>query len=74
MAQDFEQPESKPPDEQAEVLACRGEDGVRGVAGAVGEVISLHAMLGLDVSDDRLDGGAALEVSLDLGRYAAFLA
>jgi hypothetical protein len=33
-----------------------------------------HAVLGLEMADDGLDGGSAFELTLDGGRHAAFLA
>ena len=49
----------------AEVVAGGGEDGVCGVAVGPGKVVSAHAMLGLGVSDDRLDRRAAAEFAFD---------
>jgi hypothetical protein len=37
-----------------------GEDGVDAVAVLALEVIAAHSMVGLEVADHRLDGGAAL--------------
>ena len=72
--QDLGQQKPEPEDQEAEVVAGSGEDGVDGVAGLVGEVVSAHAVLGLEVSDDRLDGGPASELAFDLIGDAALLA
>jgi hypothetical protein len=37
-------------------------------------VILAHAVLGLQVADNRLDGGAALHLTADLGGHATRLA
>jgi hypothetical protein len=37
-------------------------------------VVAAHAVLGLEVADDRLDGGPAPELAFDLGVQAALLA
>jgi hypothetical protein len=42
-----------------EVVADGGEDGIDTVAIAALEVVAAHAVLALDVADDRLDGDAA---------------
>src|SRR5258708_38796701 len=63
--QDYGHQESQPFEQAAEVVASGGEDGVSGVAMSSGEVVSAHAMLGLDVSDDRFDRGAAPPVAFD---------
>jgi hypothetical protein len=56
----------EPAEEQGEVVAGGGEDGVDAVAFASFEIISVHAVLGLDMADDGLDGGALTgEESLD---------
>ena len=67
------QQEPQPPDQEAEVVADGGEYGVDGVAGAVSEMIAAHAVLGLEMADDGLDGGPPLELAFDLGRDAALL-
>src|SRR3546814_16792138 len=43
----------QPADEEAEVVAGGGEDGVGVVAVAALEIVALHAVIGLDVADDR---------------------
>src|SRR6478736_9507678 len=55
----------EPPQEQAEVIAGCGEDGVDAVADAAFEIVALHAVLGLDVTDDGLDSRAALHLATD---------
>ena len=45
----------EPAQEQAEVVAGRGEHGIDPVAVAAFEVIAAHPGLGLDVPNDRLD-------------------
>jgi hypothetical protein len=39
----------------------------------MGEVIATHAVMFLEVADDRLDRGASFELVLDLGGDAALL-
>ena len=64
----------EPTQEQAEVVAGSGEHGVDAVAVASCEVIAAHPMFGLDVPNDRLDGGAAAHLTADRGGDAAHLA
>lgn len=45
----------QPPEQEAEVVAGGGEDGIDGIALAVPEIVPAHAVLGLHVTDDRLD-------------------
>ena len=45
----------EPAQEQTEVVAGSGEHGVDAVAVAPFEVIAAHPVLGLDVTNDRLD-------------------
>ena len=58
---------------QAEVVAGGGEDGVDGVARAEPEIVAAHAVLGFEMADDGLDGGAAAQFALDLVGHAPFL-
>ena len=51
-----------------------GEHGVDGVAAGVGKVIAAHAVMLLEMADDRLNGGTPFELALDLRRDAALLA
>jgi hypothetical protein len=66
--------ESQPFEQAAEVVAGGGEDGVDGVALGAGEIVSAHSVLGLGVSDDRLDGGPMAEFAFDDLGDAASLA
>lgn len=50
------QRKSEPPEQQAEVVADGGEDGVDGVAAGMGEVIAVHSVVGFEMPDDGLDG------------------
>lgn len=63
----------EPSQEQAEVIAGCGEDGVDAVAEAPLEIVAVHAVLGLDVADDGLDGRATLHLAADGSRDAADL-
>src|SRR6476620_6822292 len=51
----------------------RGQDGVDAVADAAFEVVAVHAVLGLDVADDGLDGRTTLHLAPDGSRGAADL-
>ena len=51
--------------QQVEVEAGGGEHGVAAVAVAALEVVATHAVLGLEVTDHRLDRGAALHLAAD---------
>jgi hypothetical protein len=64
----------EPAQEQAEIVAGRGEHGIDAVAVAACEVIAAHPVFGLHVPNDRLDGGAATHLAADRGRDAAYLA
>src|ERR1051325_7227316 len=55
----------QPAQEQAEVVAGGGEDGVDAIAVAALQVVAAHAVLALDVADHRLDAGAALHLAAD---------
>ncbi len=72
--QDLSAQKPEPEEQESEILPGGGQDGVDGVALAVCEVVSAHSMLGFEVSDDRLDGGAASELSFDLIGDASLLA
>ncbi len=63
----------EPSQQQAEVVAGRGENGVDAVAEASLEIISVHAVLGLDVADDGLDSRATLHLATDGSGDAADL-
>lgn len=45
-----------PVEQEAEVVSGGGEDGIDGVAGGVGEIVSLHPVPALQVADDGFDG------------------
>src|SRR3546814_11743027 len=55
----------QPADEEAEVVAGGGEDGVGVVAVAALEIVALHAVLGLEVADDGLVGGEPFNLAAD---------
>jgi len=55
----------EPSQQQTEVIAGGGENSVDAVAEASLEIISVHAVLGLDVADDRLDSRATLHLATD---------
>ncbi len=40
---------------------------------AMPEVVAAHAVLGFEVADDRLDGGAPSQLALDLWRHPPLL-
>ena len=64
----------QPAQEEMEVVAGGGEDGIDAVAVWSFEVIAAHAVLGLEMADDGLDGGASLHLAADGGGDAADLA
>ena len=68
------QQERQPPDEAAEVVTGGGEDGIDGIALAVPEIVAANAMFGFEMADDRLDGGAPAQLTLDLWGYSPLLA
>ena len=72
--QDLAQQKPEPADEAAEVVAGGGEDGVGGVAAGEPEIVAAHAVLGLEMADDGLDGGPAAQFALDLRRHPSLLA
>lgn len=55
----------EPSQEEAEVEADGGEDRVGAVAVATSEMIAAHTVLGLQVADDGLDGGATSHLAAD---------
>jgi hypothetical protein len=71
--QESEQQKPQPPDQKAEVVAGGSEDGVDGVRLGVSEIVAAHAMLGLEMPDDELDGGASAHLALDLRCHAPLL-
>ena len=60
----------QPFEEEREVAAGGGEDGVDGIAVGMGEVIAADAVLGLDVADHRLCGRTPPHLVLDRRRHA----
>ena len=68
------QKKPQPGEEETEVVAGGGEDGVDRIALGSSQVIALHAVLILDVADERFDRGAAFHLAFDGGRHSAFLA
>ena len=64
----------EPADETAEVVAGGGKDGVIGVAAPEPEIVAAHAVLGLEMTDDGLNGGPAAQFALDLRRHPSLLA
>ena len=72
MAEGLQQQAQKNPEpcQQApEVIAGGGKHGVDGVSLAVGQEVPVHSVVFFAVADDRLDGGAAFELTcVPLGR------
>ena len=69
--QQSEQQEPQPGEEETEVITGGGEHGVDGVAGGMRQVIAVHAVLGLEMADDGLDGRTASHLAFDLRCHAA---
>ena len=63
----------EPADQTAEVVAG-GEDGVGGVTPTVQDIVSAHAVLGLEMADHWFDSGSAAQFALDLRRQPSLLA
>jgi len=63
----------EPADQTAEVVAG-GEAGVGGVTPTVQDIVSAHAVLGLEMVDHRFDSGSAAQFALDLRRQPSLLA
>ena len=55
----------QPMDEPPEVVTGGGQNGIDGVILAVPEIVAAHSMFGLEVADDRLDGGTPAQLTLD---------
>lgn len=55
----------QPCDEQPQIVSCGDQDGVDGIAGGPGKVITLQQTVGFGVADDRPDGISASEFALD---------
>src|SRR5215472_1646905 len=64
----------QPAEQQAEVVAGGGKDGVDAVALGSLEQVAAHAVLGLEMADNRLDGSAAPHLAADPGADPADLA
>ncbi|MCP1854751.1 hypothetical protein ACVI1L_004500 [Bradyrhizobium sp. USDA 4516] len=64
----------QPGEDAAEVVADGREDHIGGIAGAAFEVAAAEVTIGLQVSDDGFDGGAAAQLALDDPEDAALLA
>jgi hypothetical protein len=71
--EDRAQQKPQPVEQEAEVVADGREHGVDGIAGTVSEMVAAHAVLGLEMTDHRLDGSAPFHVALDLRGDAALL-
>ena len=72
--QDEAQQGAQPGEDEAQVVADCGKDGVRGVAGTALEVAAAEVAVGFHVSDHSFDGGAAPQFALDDAEDAALLA
>ena len=68
------QQKPQPADEEAEVVSGGGEDGIDGITLAIAEIVAAHPMLGFEMADDGLDGGASSHLALDLWGDAPLLA
>ena len=68
------QKKPQPGEEETEVVSCGSEDGVDGIALGSSQVVALHAVLVFDVTNERLDGGAASHLAFDGRRHSALLA
>ena len=62
----------QPGEEETEVISCGGEDGVDCFALGPSQVVALHAMLILDVANERLDGNSASHLVFDGGVMRRF--
>jgi hypothetical protein len=60
--------------ELQQVVASGRDHGVNGIAGTVSEIITGHAVLGLEMTNDGFDGGAPPQLAFDLRREPALLA
>lgn len=63
----------QPPEQEGEVIAGCGQDGVDRIALGVSEVIAAHSVFVLDVADHRLDGRSPPHLALDGWGDAALL-
>jgi hypothetical protein len=69
--QESGQQELQPFEQEVEVVAGCGEQGVKGIASTMREIIAGHAVFGLEMTDHGFDGGAPSELAFDLGRKPA---
>ena len=53
----------QPAQEQGEVVAGSSEYGINAIAVGAFDIIAAHAVLGLEMADDRLDGGSATHLA-----------
>jgi hypothetical protein len=60
-----EQDKPEPGEQAAEVITGGCEHGVAGVAVAVGQEVTAHAVVFLAMADDGLDGASAFELASD---------
>src|SRR5881227_3069797 len=74
LGQEQAQELSEPGEDAAEVVTDGREDDVGRIAGAAFEVAAAEVTIGLQVSDDGFDGGAAAQLALDDTEDAALLA
>jgi hypothetical protein len=71
--EDLAQKTSEPGQDAAEIVAGGAENGVGRVAGATLKIAASQMSVLLHVTDHRLDGGAAFELTLDGAEDAALL-
>lgn len=61
-------------DEAADVdVAGGGKDGIGGITAPEPKIVAAHAVFGLEMADDGLDGGPAAQFALDLRRDPSLL-
>ncbi len=72
--QDEAQQGLQPGEDEAQVVADCGKEGIRGVACTALEVAAAEMAVGFHVSDHSFDGGAAPQFALDDAEDAALLA
>ena len=65
---------SEPGEDASEVVADGGEDDVGSVSCAAFEIATAQVTFGLEMTDDRLDGGSASQLALDNSEDTALLA
>jgi hypothetical protein len=67
-AQQKQQKIPQPPEQQSDIMASGGEDGVDGITVGSGEMISFQKAIAFSVADHRFDGVPPLELPFDSGR------